>query len=333
MKAIVAEELTKFYGRSLAVDHISFEVDEGEIFGFLGPNGAGKTTTIKMLNTLTRVSAGRASIGGYDVASKKNEVRRVIGLVPQDLTLDRDMTAMQNLRIQARLYDVPDRRARDRIRELLKLVELDAVANREVSTYSWGMQKRLELIMGLINTPRVLFLDEPTLGLDAQSRASIWRYIVSLNRDSKVTVFLTTHYLEEADELCNRIAIINRGKIISEGTPEQLKSKLGEDVVSVRLTKPAADVGAARVLAGIEGVIAVHEDGHVCTVQTKDSESTVPKIVVALTGLGVGIEGLSVSKASLNQVFMRSVGTGPSAEEPEDEYRALVRERLLKDRA
>ncbi len=332
MKAITAEGLTKLYGKYLAVDHINFDVDEGEVFGFLGPNGAGKTTTIKMLNTLTRISAGRATIGGYDLSTRRNEVRRIIGLVPQDLTLDRDMTGMENLRIQAKLYDVPDRVAKEKIQELLKLVELDVVAGREVGTYSWGMQKRLELVMGLVNTPKVLFLDEPTLGLDAQSRASIWNYIMSLNRDSKVTIFLTTHYLEEADELCNRIAIINHGKIIAEGTPDQLKSRLGEEVVTIRLTKPGKEVGAAKALTGIEGVTGVVEEGHVCVVQTSDSEKVIAKMVVALSNLGIGIEGLSISKASLNQVFMRSVRAGTSPEEPEDEYRALLRERLLKDR-
>jgi len=332
MKAITADGLTKFYGKYLAVDHVSFEVDEGEIFGFLGPNGAGKTTTIKMLNTLTRISEGRATIGGYDVTSKKNEVRRVIGLVPQDLTLDRDMTGMENLRIQARLYDVPDRVAGDRIMELLKLVELESVAGHEVGTYSWGMQKRLELIMGLVNTPKVLFLDEPTLGLDAQSRASIWSYIMNLNRGSRVTIFLTTHYLEEADELCNRIAIISRGKIITEGTPEQLKSRLGEEVVTIRLSRPANDVGAANTLMAIPGVTGVEAEGHVCRVQTLDSEKTVAKMVVAVTNLGVAIESLNVSKASLNQVFMKTVSSGVGVDEPEDEYRALARERLLKER-
>ncbi len=332
MKAITAEGLTKLYGKYLAVDHINFDVDEGEVFGFLGPNGAGKTTTIKMLNTLTRISAGRATIGGYDLSTRRNEVRRIIGLVPQDLTLDRDMTGMENLRIQAKLYDVPDRVAKEKIQELLKLVELDVVAGREVGTYSWGMQKRLELVMGLVNTPKVLFLDEPTLGLDAQSRASIWNYIMSLNRDSKVTIFLTTHYLEEADELCNRIAIINHGKIIAEGTPDQLKSKLGDEVVTIRLTKPCKEVGAAAALMAVPGVTGVEEEGHVCRVQTPDSESTVAKMVVALTNLGVAIESLNVSKASLNQVFMKTIGSGTNPDEAEDEYKSLMRERLLKER-
>ncbi len=332
MKAIVAEGLTKSYGKNLAVDHISFEVDEGEVFGFLGPNGAGKTTTIKMLNTLTGISEGKAWIQGYDVSKRKNDVRRSIGLVPQDLTLDRDMTGMENLRIQAKLYDVPDSIAKARIKELLALVELSLVAHREVSTYSWGMQKRLELIMGLVNTPKVLFLDEPTLGLDAQTRISIWDYIRTLNRDSKVTVFLTTHYLEEADELCNRIAIIGRGKIITEGTPDQLKSEMGAEIAEVRLSTPSTDAGAGKALAAVPGVTNVEEEGPVCRVSMPDSDGTLPKVIARLTSMGIGVERVSVTKPSLNQVFLKTIGSGQTEEESEDEYKTLLRERLLRER-
>ena len=335
MGIVEAKGLTKYYNNKfLAVDHISFEVQEGEILGFLGPNGAGKTTTIKMLNTLTPISEGRASVNGFDVSKQKKQVRRSIGVVPQDFTLDRDMTGMENLAIQSALYDVPKDVSKSRMEELLKLVELGSVAGRPVSTYSGGMQKRLELIMGLVHTPKVLFLDEPTLGLDAQTRITIWKYIRALNRDYRVTVFLTTHYLEEADELCNRILIIDGGKIRAEGAPEQLKDSLGGEVIELELSRAAEPAALENLFRPLSGVVAVTAQGTTCRVTTTKSESLTPKLILALSGRGIEVESVVISKASLNQVFLKHTSpTQDSEEEEQDQMRLLMREKMIRQRS
>jgi ABC-2 type transport system ATP-binding protein len=333
MAMIVAEGLTKYYGRALAVDHLSFSVEEGEVFGFLGPNGAGKTTTIKMLNTLTPISAGRASINGFDVTKRRGDVRRTIGLVPQDLTLDREMKGRENLKIQAKLYDVPEAEARKKMAELLKLVELEDAADREVGTYSWGMQKRLELIMGLVHNPKVIFLDEPTLGLDAQTRFAIWEYIRKLNEDFKVTVFLTTHYLEEADELSNRIAIIDEGKLKAVGPPEKLKAELGGETIELRLQSVPRGLAIEGVLSPLPGVMKVYVEEQYCRVETMKADSVVPRLIVALAGKGVGVEGVEVSKANLNQVFQKFTTSAPSTAEEADKARMITRERAMAQRS
>ncbi len=331
---IVTEGLTKYYGKAVAVDHVSFKVGEGEIFGFLGPNGAGKTTTIKMLNTLSKISEGKASINGFDVAKQGGEVRKTIGLVPQDLTLDREMKGIENLRIQAKLYGIPDAEAKKRMDELLKLVALDGVANREVSTYSWGMQKRLELILGLVHTPKVLFLDEPTLGLDAQSRFSIWEHIKKLNKDLSITVFLTTHYLEEADELSDRIAIIDRGKLRAVGSPEQLKADLGGETIELELDRDSKGLGVEAILASVPGVASVSAEGIYCRVETVKAEGVVPKVVLALANKGVQVERVSISTINLNQVFQRYTSTNADSSEGEaDMARMIMRDRAIKERS
>ncbi len=331
MEMIAAEGLTKSYGRSRAVENVSFKVEEGEVFGFLGPNGAGKTTTIKMLNTLTKIGGGRARVAGFDVARQGNEVRRRIGLVPQDMTLDRDLTGRQNLYIQAKLYDVPDGIASKKIEELLGLVDLKVVAEKAVGTYSWGMQRRLEIALGLVHTPRVLFLDEPTLGLDAQSRLLIWDYIRKLNRDFKVTIFLTTHYLEEADDLCDRIAIIDAGKIMAEGTPEQLKRASGGDVVTLRLSEAMDSSELRTLLSPIAGFTKLTSDGPSVVVEVSHGEEAVPQIVVALTRRGVQVRSVEVRQRTLNQVFTEFVGKSLSADEQDDSANLMARARLLRE--
>ncbi len=331
---ISTEGLTKYYGKALAVDHVSFTVEEGEVFGFLGPNGAGKTTTIKMLNTLTSISEGRATINGFDLARQKSDVRKTIGLVPQDISLDREMKGVENLRIQAKLYDVPDDQAKKKIEELLRLVNLHDVADREVATYSWGMQKRLELIMGLVHTPRVLFLDEPTLGLDAQSRFLIWEYIRKLNRDFRITVFLTTHYLEEADELSNRIAIIDEGRLKAIGTPEQLKAELGGETIELRLGTDSRNLGLEGLLSPLPGVVSVFAEGPYCRVETVKADTVIPKVVGALASRGVRLEGVSISKTNLNQVFKKYTTSSANSSEGEaDRVRMITRERALGQRS
>jgi ABC-2 type transport system ATP-binding protein len=331
MEMIAAEELTKNYGKYRAVDHVSFTVEEGEVFGFLGPNGAGKTTTIKMLNTLTKIGGGRARVAGLDVKTQAKEVRRKIGLVPQNMTLDRDLTGRQNLDIQAKLYDVPDAVAKKKIDELLDLVDLQGVAHKEVQTYSWGMQRRLEIALGLVHTPRVLFLDEPTLGLDAQSRLLIWEYIEDLNRDFKVTIFLTTHYLEEADHLCNRIAIINAGKIEAEGTPDELKRASGADTVTLTLSDNRDDSELTAVLGPIPGVTKFSRSGESVVVEAARGDEAVPLIITALASRGVRVKTVEVRRRTLNEVFTEHVGRGLSANEEDEKADLMTRVRMLRD--
>jgi ABC-2 type transport system ATP-binding protein len=236
--AIKVEGLTKIFNKTLlAVDHINFSVKHGEIFGFLGPNGAGKTTTIKMLITITRPTEGTATILGGDIAKQSMDVRRAIGVVPQEYTADEDLTASENILLCADLYGIPRSVSKKRAADLLELVELTAFKDKRVQTFSGGMRRRLELACGLINRPKVLFLDEPTLGLDVQTRAATWNYVKMLKKEFGMTLFLTTHYLEEADALCDRIAIIDHGKIVVIGTPTELKDSLGGDIITLSIQK------------------------------------------------------------------------------------------------
>lgn len=231
---IKAEGLTKVFNKHLrAVDHVNFSVKHGEIFGFLGPNGAGKTTTINMLITILKPTEGKASVLGFDVAHQDNDVRNVVGVVPQEYTADEDLTGIENILLCADLYGIPRNTAKERAADLLKLVELTDFADKKVQTFSGGMRRRLELACGLINRPKVLFLDEPTLGLDVQTRTATWNYIRTLKKEYGMTLFMTTHYLEEADALCDRIAIIDHGKIVVVGPPEELKHSLGGDVITL----------------------------------------------------------------------------------------------------
>ena len=242
MTAIVqASNLTKiFNGTVRAVDNISFEVEKGEILGFLGPNGAGKTTTLNMLSTLLRPTSGTASVNGYDVLKEPDMVRRSIGFVFQDPTLDMELTGRENLDFHGRIYGLKRDVREQRIKEMLELVQLTDRADDLVKTYSGGMKRRLEIVRGLLHHPPVLFLDEPTLGLDPQTRRAIWELIQRLNRDENITIILTTHYIEEADHLCNRILIIDLGKIVALGTPDKLKARLEGDIVSLTFKYPVA---------------------------------------------------------------------------------------------
>jgi len=328
---IAADGLTKSYGKSLAVDHVSFRVQEGEVFGFLGPNGAGKTTSIKMLNTLIRIGGGSAKVAGFDVATRGKEVRRAIGLVPQEMTLDRDMTGRRNLRIQAKLYDVPDETAGKKIEELLELVDLKSVADKEVGTYSWGMQRRLQIALGLVHAPRVLFLDEPTLGLDAQSRLMIWDYIKKLNRDLKMTILLTTHYLEEADDLCDRIAIINAGKIEAEGTPDQLKRASGGDKVTLTLSAARDESELKAILSSIAGLTKFSFSGASVAMEAEHGNEAVPQIIAALSQRGIVVKSVEVHRRTLNEVFIEHVGKSLSASEQDDGVNVMARARLLRE--
>jgi ABC-2 type transport system ATP-binding protein len=232
MNVIEVKDLSRHYGKLVAVDKVTFQVGEGEIFGFLGPNGAGKTTTISMLCTLLKPSGGEALLCGHDVLTQRNQVRHCIGLVFQDPTLDEYLTAEQNLRFHAYAYNMSKEAREKRIDEVLAMVDLSERRKSRVSTYSGGMKRRLEIGRGLLHNPRVLFLDEPTLGLDPQTRRTIWDFIIQLRKNQKLTIFLTTHYMDEAEN-CDRISVIDRGHIIALDTPEKLKDSLGGDVVTL----------------------------------------------------------------------------------------------------
>jgi len=299
--AVVVEGLQRRFGDIEAVRGIDFEVKSGEIFGFLGPNGAGKSTTIKILCTLLAPSGGRASVAGHDVVTDRDEVRRHIGLVFQDTTLDDYLSAEQNLRFHAELYGLPRAAIAPRLREVMELCGLWERRGSLVGTFSGGMKRRLEIARGLMHAPRVLFLDEPTIGLDPQTRSSIWRYIRELKQREDITIFLTTHYMDEA-ESCDRIAIIDAGRLVALDTPEALKARVGKDRVQIRTDDDAAASVALAQRFGVTG--AVH-DG-VLTFAVASGEQFVPRLFAEL---GVAIRSISVSRPSLDDVFMSFTGS------------------------
>ncbi|MDH5816663.1 MAG: ATP-binding cassette domain-containing protein [Candidatus Nezhaarchaeota archaeon] len=331
MKEVVirAENLTKIFNRSIiAVDHISFNVWKGEIFGFLGPNGAGKTTTINMLITVLRPTEGTASVVGYDVVKQANEVRKIIGVVPQEYTADEDLTGYENIMLCADLYGIPRDVAKKRALELLDLVDLLDFKDKRVETYSGGMRRRLELACGLINRPRVLFLDEPTLGLDVHTRAAIWDYIKRLKEEYNMTIFMTTHYLEEADALCDRIAIIDRGKIVAMGSPDELKNSLGGDVITLVIKE---NVDATEAIKSVENVKDVKYENGVYRIKVKDGEVTAPLIIDALRKRGCTVTRFSLTKPTLNEAFLEY--TGRSLRDVEESKESFIAHRITLMRA
>ncbi|NYT10952.1 MAG: ATP-binding cassette domain-containing protein [Methanomassiliicoccales archaeon] len=307
MVAIVqVKNLVKVYNGSVrAVDDISFEVNEGEIFGFLGPNGAGKTTTISMLTTLIKPTSGNAKVVGHDIVKEAHDVRNVIGLVPQDLTVDDDLTGRENMILQGDLYKVPKEELIKRVEGLLDLVGLTDAEDRMVKTYSGGMRKRLELAEGLVHHPKVLFLDEPTLGLDVQTRAAMWEHIMDLKKKHNTTIFLTTHYLEEADSLCDRIAIIDHGKIVALDSPRQLKASLGGDVIEVSVE---SEVDGSDSISGLEGVIEVQFSEGKYRIKVTSGENVAPSVLKILWDQGVAVKSVNISQPNLDQVFMEYTG-------------------------
>ena len=321
---IKAINLTKRFGPILAVDHINFEVYRGEIFGFLGPNGAGKTTTIKMLTTLLRPTEGTAYVNGYNIIKEPSKVRESIGVVPQEYTADEDMTGWENMMLIASLYGIPKHEAKERAAELLDLVELSHAADRKVETYSGGMRRRLEIAMGLINRPKILFMDEPTLGLDAQTRAAIWSYVYKLKEQYGTTIFVTTHYLEEADQYCNRIAIIDHGRILAVGTPRQLKESIGGDVVMLQVSADSGSV--VKLLSSIEGVMDVRlVDGYI-RFKVKNGSEAAPRILEALFKAGVRVNSMYIKEPTMDEVFMEYTGHSIRDEEgSREEIRSFMR--------
>jgi ABC-2 type transport system ATP-binding protein len=298
--AVSARGLVKRYGDLVAVDHIDLDVRPGETFGFLGPNGAGKSTTIKMLCTLLEPSGGQAMVGGFDVVRQRATVRRHIGLVFQDPTLDGYLTAAQNLRFHAELYGVPRDVVEVRMRQVLDMVGLWDRRDQRVDTYSGGMKRRLEIARGLLHSPRVLFLDEPTVGLDPQTRASIWGYIEELKSGEDITIFLTTHYMDEAEH-CDRIAIMDNGRIVVLDTPEALKASIGKDRVEIQTRD---DDAALRALAAVFGLEGERVDG-VVRFSVVDGEGFVPRL---FADADLGIRSVSVTRPSLDDVFMSYTG-------------------------
>lgn len=304
---IVADNLVKVYdGKIRAVNGVSFRVQEGELFGFLGPNGAGKTTTVQMLTANLRPTEGSGTTAGLDVARDSAAVKRQIGLVFQESTADGDLTGRENMELQAALYSVPGADARERIDSLLERMQIGDAADRPVKTYSGGMRRRLELAVGIVHAPKILFLDEPTLGLDPQGRAGFWRYIQELRKELGLTVFLTTHYLDEADNLCDRLAIIDRGKIVAMGTPAQLKDNLGGDVVSLRVKEPRDDLTG--VLTAVPGALGVQLQDGSYRVKCVNGESMVPLLVQAAVGAKVTVTAVSLKRPSLDEVFLEYTG-------------------------
>jgi ABC-2 type transport system ATP-binding protein len=302
--AVSVRGLAKDYGEVKAVKGIEFEVAPGETFGFLGPNGAGKTTTIGMLCTLVRPTAGSASVAGYDVVRQREDVRRSIGLVFQDPTLDAYLTAEQNLRFHAELYGVPRSVVRTRLSAVLELVGLADKRKTEVRTFSGGMKRRLEIARGLLHAPVVLFLDEPTIGLDPQTRRSIWEYIRSLKGSEGTTIFMTTHYMDEA-EYCERIGIIDKGQIVAMGSPEELKASVGKDRVQILIDDSPRAISEMKQHFGIEA--AVHE-GNV-TFSVAGGAEFVPKLFAKFSELQIPVRSVNVSRPSLDDVFLSYTGT------------------------
>jgi ABC-2 type transport system ATP-binding protein len=297
---IQVSDLVKRYGEVEAVRGIGFEVQPGETFGFLGPNGAGKSTTIKILCTLADPTSGSAKVAGHDVVRQRDTVRRNIGLVFQDTTLDNYLTGEQNLRFHADLYGVPRAQLAPRMRQVLEMVGLTDRSTAVVGTYSGGMKRRLEIARGLLHAPRVLFLDEPTVGLDPQTRSSIWEYINDLKGREDITIFLTTHYMDEAEN-CDRIAIVDHGQIVALDTPEALKASVGKDRVQI---STADDPGAIKELKDRFGLeAAIHE--HLVTFNVESGEQFVPKLFAELTQQ---IRSVSVARPSLDDVFMSYTG-------------------------
>jgi len=299
--AVSVRGLEKRYGDVEAVSGIDFDVEAGETFGFLGPNGAGKTTTIGVLCTLVRPTGGGATVAGHDVVRERDDVRRNIGLVFQDTTLDGYLTAEQNLRLHAELYGVPRAAVRPRMQQVMEMVGLWERRGSLVRTFSGGMKRRLEIARGLLHSPRVLFLDEPTVGLDPQTRSSIWGYIRDLKEREDITIFLTTHYMDEA-EYCDRIAIMDRGRIIVLDTPEALKASVGRDRVQIGTDDDEEAIAALRERLGLEATMA---EGLV-TFAVENGGEFVPRLFAEL---GVPIRSVSVSRPSLDDVFMSYTGT------------------------
>ncbi|MHA1265454.1 MAG: ATP-binding cassette domain-containing protein [Candidatus Helarchaeota archaeon] len=315
---VEAKGLTKVWGDLVAVDHIDFEIKSGEIFGFLGPNGAGKSTTIKMLCTLYLPSAGKATVAGYDIVKEAEEVRRRIGYVPQDITVDGRLTGYENLEFQAALYGLKGKEKEERIEEMLKLVQLGQRADGLVDTYSGGMRRRLEIARGLLVEPQLLFLDEPSLGLDPVSRKSIWEHVARLQKKKgkeNFAIFMSTHYMEEADRLCNRVGIIDRGQIVALDTPTKLKQKIGGQIIEIeiesqkmrRILKKLQQNGVQdQSTKFIENINQISDS--IIAIEVKDTDTALPKVFKIAAENNFEILQVRIRAPSLEDVFIYYTG-------------------------
>ena len=325
--AIEVNDLVKKFGDLTAVNHINFQVKYGEIFGFLGPNGAGKTTTINILVTLLKPTSGHAYVGGYDVLKDPIKVREIIGIVFQDNTVDRNLTGYENLYIHGMIYGLRGKELKKKIIDALEFVDLLKFKDEVVKNYSGGMMRRLEIARALIHRPKILFMDEPTLGLDPQTRAKIWDYITSLRKEYNVTIFLTTHYMDEAEELCDRIAIIDHGKIVAMGTPEELKSKVGRDVVYIKIgdggniEKFISDISNGDKINSYK---VISKD--MISFNVNSASEAIPIIFDIASKNGIKINEVRYTQPSLGDVFLHY--TGRELREEEGSWKDLYRMRM-----
>jgi ABC-2 type transport system ATP-binding protein len=302
---IETKNLTKSFNDFIAVKSVSLSVNKGEIFGFLGPNGAGKTTTIKMLTTLLHPSSGSAVIAGADIIKQKDEVRCAIGVVFQEPALDTELTGKENLDYHARMYNIKKIERNKKIQEVLNLVDLTDKKNELVKNYSGGMKRRLEIARGLMHSPQVLFLDEPTLGLDAQTRRAIWQYIKKMNKDKKTTIFLTTHYMDEADNLCDRIAIIDHGEILVTDATDRLKNRIGNDIITLSVSDQEKFISNMKQLKWIKNY---ETGGSSLILGVEKGEEKIPLIIEFAQQHEIKVTAISVRKPTLDDVFLHYTG-------------------------
>lgn len=306
MNIIEALEVKKQFGDLVAVDSISFTVKKGEIFGLLGPNGAGKTTLISMLVTMKKPSAGKASVNGYDISTHPDDVRKSIGIVFQDPSLDEDLTAYENMEMHAAMYGVPEKERKKRIEEVIEMVELKDRINDIVKTFSGGMRRRLEIARALVHWPKILFLDEPTIGLDPQTRKHVWEYVKKLKEEHGITILLTTHYMDEADSMCDKIAIIDHGKFIAMNTPSELKNSLGGDTISVE-TDETEKLSLALLKEGMNGAKVDSGKGMI-SIHVEKGEQKIPKIMKIASEKKIIVKSINLHKPTLDDVFMHYTG-------------------------
>jgi len=306
--SIETKSLTKSFGDLVAVNDISFSVEKGEIFGFLGPNGAGKSTTMMIFTTLLKPTNGNALVGGFDVLKNPKQVRESIGFVQQETTVDEYLSGRENLLLQAKLNHIPKNEINQRIDEVLDLIELSDKQDEAVVTYSGGMRKRLDIAGGLLHHPRVLFLDEPTVGLDIQTRRKIWQYIKKIHTQFDMTIFLTTHYMEEADSLCDRIGIIDHGKIQVIDTPKNMKNDLGNEIISLVIESNSNYDSFLLELKKIEFIKKINEDDSKLTLFTSNGTEVIPKIFQISSDLGIKIKSISLTQPTLDDVFISYTG-------------------------
>ena len=309
MHAIKVDSLSKHFQKFKAVDNISFQIEQGEIFGFLGPNGAGKSTTMMILTTLLKPTSGNASVQGFDVVTQAKKVRENIGFVQQEIGVDEYLTGRENLIFQSRISQMPKEKVNSRIDEVISLVELEEKQNEAAITYSGGMRKRLDIACGLIHRPKVLFLDEPTVGLDIQTRRKIWEYIRKIHKEFEMTLFVSTHYMEEADKLCDRVGIIDYGKIQVIDTPEIMKNTMGNDMISFSLIDGIAKQDELiNRIEQIEFVNQVTRKQGEITIKSSQCSEVIPKIFQTTSEMNVEIDSLSLNKPTLDDVFISYTG-------------------------